>query len=707
MKKIYSCLILGLLLHNFAYSQWQKVNFPSGCSVLSLANKNDTLFAATKLGIYKSVNNGLNWTPTAPGVSASDNPYGNNIQIVKNNVYILNKGKLFVSKNNGDIWNQIMVKDSISHISGKNDSSLYLTSINGFLSLTEGKTKCDTLLHGISVNAVITHGKKLYAATTTKALISSIDDGKNWKSAGSIFDTLGEAYAITTIGQDIYVSVNNPKNNRNGLFISSDSGSTWQQTFNNTNYFSIQRLYGVDDTLYAYFYTSNLKIAGVYKSGDKGQTWKLYLNTIRFKTMVTTGNNLFFCYDGRSSSMGGGVLSRAKTNDTTFHELTTGLPYKTGASRILSVGQNMYLATLNNGIFVSNNNGDSWLPLNNGLECFSKVLNIKAVGNTLVTHIEIESGVDYVYILENNKWKILNNLPQYFEVYKLNTSPNTIFVTTFNRGSCMSKDLGKTWTKINEPASNNDLTINLVINDSTIYGTSYGKIYKSNDEGKTWTKITISYDNSGDNNNSLTLWPAGSNIFKRADNVNFSISTNDGNTWTTPVSGIPSGFTGRGIDINNNKLFIAIKSSSYEATITDLYYSNNYGTNWTKIDTLPKSSYLQVNHNGYLFINNKYANTDDFLYRKQAQDYTTGIESFTYDYSKINLYPNPNQGIFTLKNSDGYDLAIYDSFGKKILSTIVQSNNQVIDISNSKNGIYLYVITKNGKAVSNGKILKN
>jgi len=77
--------------------------------------------------------------------------------------------------------------------------------------------------------------------------------------------------------------------------------------------------------------------------------------------------------------------------------------------------------------------------------------------------------------------------------------------------------------------------------------------------------------------------------------------------------------------------------------------------------------------------------------------------------SKIDIYPNPNKGQFTLAlsntNSDNL-VEIYDVMGKKIWSKAVLTNKELIDISNQPKGIYLVKVV-NGHNLITQKIVYN
>jgi hypothetical protein len=90
---------------------------------------------------------------------------------------------------------------------------------------------------------------------------------------------------------------------------------------------------------------------------------------------------------------------------------------------------------------------------------------------------------------------------------------------------------------------------------------------------------------------------------------------------------------------------------------------------------------------------------------------TTGMEEITSDNGQITIYPNPNNGIFTIKSSglaDHYSIEIYNVLGQKVtVATLnqVQGDN-LIDLRSNPSGIYFYrIIKEDGSLLGEGKVV--
>lgn len=85
-----------------------------------------------------------------------------------------------------------------------------------------------------------------------------------------------------------------------------------------------------------------------------------------------------------------------------------------------------------------------------------------------------------------------------------------------------------------------------------------------------------------------------------------------------------------------------------------------------------------------------------------------GINKVASADGNIKVYPNPNNGQFTLSLSNlntACNLEVYDVLGEKVYQTKINSGNTEINLSNQPQGVYLYhAISETGNLVGEGKV---
>ena len=93
--------------------------------------------------------------------------------------------------------------------------------------------------------------------------------------------------------------------------------------------------------------------------------------------------------------------------------------------------------------------------------------------------------------------------------------------------------------------------------------------------------------------------------------------------------------------------------------------------------------------------------------------YNLGVDNIASNSAQINVYPNPNNGQFTIQSSvvnGTASVEIYNILGKEIYTSSLnagKNRNTTINIGNQPNGIYLYRVISNedGSQLGDGKII--
>ena len=89
---------------------------------------------------------------------------------------------------------------------------------------------------------------------------------------------------------------------------------------------------------------------------------------------------------------------------------------------------------------------------------------------------------------------------------------------------------------------------------------------------------------------------------------------------------------------------------------------------------------------------------------------TLGVNNISSANGNVELYPNPNSGIFTIQLSvvsNQSSVEVYNMLGEKVYSQLVINNSQfIIDLSSKPNGVYFYqVLNEDGSLAGSGKMI--
>jgi photosystem II stability/assembly factor-like uncharacterized protein len=261
----------------------------------------------------------------------------------------------------------------------------------------------------------------------------------------------------------------------------------------------------------------------------------------------------------------------------------TGGPWSTGEAGVncfASDGNNLYIGT-NLGIYVSNNQGDSWQKMSID---FSKKINTLLTFNKQVFAVT-DSGV-YVFLEANTKWeKTFNEFIRSEETGKqiraLESQENT---------TTLAKDSKNIYALL---SANFQLTPYYDEDPSHIFKS---KMFWSADNGKNWKKFNIKiFDrdsinrikacrNQIENLNAETnvevhcITSTESNVVYVGTNSGIYYTADNGNNWQSLNKGLPENFTAVNILVSGNNLFLKCKIDDEIA----MYFSNNHGSTWTK-----------------------------------------------------------------------------------------------------------------------------
>jgi len=237
-------------------TNWSNYPNPPTYSVFQFYKFNQILFAGGTAGLFKTSNNGVNWTQCF-------STYTSGITSIGNNLFAATDGGILRSSNNGNNWNtvnngltSVNIKSIISAgsylVAGSNDSGI-------FRSTNMGNVWIRTYSLPSQINSLSTNGFYVYAGKygTNQFLVSN-DFGLTWIETGS--GTL-ELTKYKLLSFDNYVLAGT----ENGVFASSNNGYQW-----NTLGLSGQTV--MSFAKYdSYIFAATL--SGVYRTTNLGVNW--------------------------------------------------------------------------------------------------------------------------------------------------------------------------------------------------------------------------------------------------------------------------------------------------------------------------------------------------------------------------------------------------------------------------------------------------
>lgn len=246
---------IGILNSRDGGLSWSGGKYQSGSISVgsyALIAKGNTLFAATAIGLYASIDNGNTWLPKYSSVS-----YPTGLALLGNTIVAINQSGIYRSTDDGNTWVQSMTGFPIS------EEVVSLASIGG----------------------------KFYVGTYSKGIYVS-SDGSQWTAlSGNLSLQNFIIYDFASANNLIYIATDR------GVYLSSDNGSTWASL--NTFYATCITIDG-DNVL------TGVSGQGVYLSTDKGKTWSavsqglsnydLYVHDVSVignKIYLATSNGLF------------------------------------------------------------------------------------------------------------------------------------------------------------------------------------------------------------------------------------------------------------------------------------------------------------------------------------------------------------------------------------------------------------------------------
>lgn len=223
----------------------------------------------------------------------------------------------------------------------------------------------------------------------------------------------------------------------------------------------------------------------VYRSADKGETWKEVINGLpkrytldwpQISTLFAHNGMLFIgAFHGRAF--------RSLDHGDTWKEVGKGLPDRE-IRGFGAVGSVLFVATAGGaGIYRSIDQGETWTVSIKGVRESDTIMHCFAtIGNTIIAG----GGAMYRSTDQGISWSRVMD-PISAEFYSIKTQNETFYTCSSNYGVAQSTDDGITW-KWSRSGLDVEWLQQMLVTESIIIAAGFSKYYISYDNGKNWIK---------------------------------------------------------------------------------------------------------------------------------------------------------------------------------------------------------------------------
>lgn len=355
--------------------------------------------------------------------------------------------------------------------------------------------------------------------------------------------------------------------------------------------------------------------------------------------------------------------------------------------RYLEIYQNFIFAGTSNGVYISDNDGDTW-----DLESGIGTSDFRAIA----------SSPGFIYAANTNRvlrknllTSVWDTLLQPGEIGALAVSGNLIYAGRKSGGVFRSENLGQDWTSLeqipNSPSGHRAL---LAFGDTILSGTDGDGVYRSTDRGNTWATA-----NDGDLNPAgddiRTLTKTGNTLFLSTGTHGIFRSVDKGLTWQAVNSGITN-LNSRGLTAVGNKVYAGFNSGG------GVFQSTDLGTTWTDFTgEIPSNLEIRT-----LATNGFYLYAGCQTGRIFRTTIGTVATQPTIENGEVRLHWNRESGEIRFFSSGESltNIRIFDVLGQKVEAQQIAGSNAVRLASHQPTGVLLVRGTLPGGVLKTWKL---
>lgn len=464
----------------------------------------------------------------------------------------------------------------------------------GAIVLSMTRTPAGSLLVG-------TEGGGLYRSTDDGGSWSRSESGLAWPCCNFNVPSLA-----TNAGEVVYAGTWG-----GGVFRSTDDGQSWEGTaaIPGDGYAIVQALaaYPRTDVVCA---GGNF---GVAVSEDRGASWTNVSGGLPgdwIRSLAVLGATAY--------ALGDGGLFRLPPGATTWLPFTDGLPGATGLRSLRVVGSALALATHAGGVYVLNAAGDSWLPLNAGIE-YDHVEALAAADDELYAGLmgggvrRLAGGASGWTVINDGLWNddvrcVTQRLGAIFggsygggvfrfdaasaawtarntglvapSVRRLAADGTHLYSAAFGGGVSHTPDQGQTWELVLNGLANVNV-LDVATQPGAVFAATWNGVYRSADHGQNWSPSGLQ------GHGAFVVRNLADGLHAGLFDVAVMRSSDGGANWTQLGNSLPTGPI-CGIARLGSSLYAAVDGQG-------VYQLPDGGTTWTLVNTgLPGDNVLDL-----------------------------------------------------------------------------------------------------------------
>jgi len=499
-------------------------NGMSNASIFSIAFDNNNIIAGGYYGVYLSKDEGDSWKNIDNGLPTAS-VYS--LEAIGGNIIVSVSGGIFLSSDNGNTWTKKSITQTTQVIT-KSGNNIYAGTDDGVYQSTDNGNNWTSIKNdmpsNISIYSIEVYGSTIYAGTYNGVYISN-NLGANWTTVNNGLPADPWVHSIAIDGNQIYLGTSK------GIFSSHINGNNWSKITNGMINPHISSLAVNGNTIYAG--TSN---EGMYLSTNSGGNWtpiNNHLSNSKVISMASDGNivyggtfsqGVFFTSDdgdnwnllsSRFSNLDVGSIITIEnkifigTNGGCFLSSDSGHFWtQTNFCINALIRKDNKLFAGGRGMQISEDNGISWTPINNGLQKTSyygqpqpaQINSLAIVGQNIFA----SSSYEGVFVSEDDgaNWNYINNDLYGSGVRSLAVIGQKLFAAVDGgAGVYMLKDIHSSWQPISEGITSqlsstkaNFASSLIVVSGNLFVGTETGGIFMSSDYGESWKSINEGFN---------------------------------------------------------------------------------------------------------------------------------------------------------------------------------------------------------------------